>query len=222
VTLRTFGLTGGIGSGKSTVARRLLIRGLPVVDADVLAREAVQPGSAALLQIVSAFGNGVLNGVDELDRARLGAIVFADAHERQKLDAIVHPVVRCLASERFAQLALTGEPLACYEVPLLYEAGLERIYSPVLVVNAPEGLRRARLAARDQLDEPRILARIKAQMPLSEKVRRADYVVENDDSLTLLLERTDAAFDAVCSALGVDPSRYPKPEFPAAGAGAIS
>jgi dephospho-CoA kinase len=211
VALRVFGLTGGIGSGKSTVADRLRARGLPVVNADELARAAVVPGSEGLTRIVDYFGPDVLTPSGGLDRPRLGSIVFSDAEARRTLDAIVHPAVRQLATEAFAQLAEHGAPLAAYEVPLLYEVGLERTYLPVVVVNAPDALRRPRLALRDGLDERQLEARIAAQMPLADKARRADYVIENDGALELLTERSDAVFDALCHALGIDPNRYPKP-----------
>ncbi len=207
--MRLFGLTGGIGSGKSEVARRLSERGLPVVNADQLARLAVVPGSAGLAGVVREFGAEVLTANGELDRAQLAQRVFSNADARRTLDGILHPVVRELAAAHFEELSQRGEPLACYEVPLLYEVGLEHTYSPVIVVNAPGPLLRARLAARDGLSEAQIDARIAAQMPLAEKVRRADYVIENDGSREQLRARTDAAFDALCVAVGVPAERYP-------------
>lgn len=204
-----FGLTGGIGSGKSAVARYLRERGLPVVDADQLARLAVVPGSAGLAGIVEAFGREVLTASGELDRAGLSQRVFSNAEARRTLDGIVHPVVRDLAAARFAELASQGEPLACYEVPLLYEVGLDKTYTPVIVVSAPGALRRSRLAARDELSPEQVEARIAAQMPLAEKILRADYVLENDGSLAQLRERTNAVFDALCAVVGVPAARYP-------------
>jgi dephospho-CoA kinase len=206
--MRVFGLTGGIGSGKSTVARRLRSRGLSVVNADQLSREAVSAGSAGLAQIAQYFGPAVLRDTGELDRARLGEIVFSDPEARSALDAIVHPIVRRLAAEHFHGIASTGEPLACYEVPLLYEVGLGEIYRPVLVVTASLEQRKRYLAARDGFNEAQILARIAAQMPLDEKARRADYVIENAGSLAELDARTDAVFDALCEDLAVPLARY--------------
>jgi dephospho-CoA kinase len=211
VALRVFGLTGGIGSGKSEVAKRLLERGLPVVNADHLARLAVVPGSPGLAEIARYFGSEVVTETGELDRARLAQRVFSDAGARQALDAIVHPIVRQLAAEHFRAIAERGEPLACYEVPLLYEVGLERTLSPVVVVNSPTPLVRARLRARDGFTDAQIEARIAAQMPLDEKVRRADYVLENDGTLAQLRERADNVFDALCAAAGVPPARYARP-----------
>jgi dephospho-CoA kinase len=210
VALRVFGLTGGIGSGKSEVARRLRERGLTVINADQLARLAVVPGSEGLTRIVAAFGAEVLSATGELERARLGQRVFSDAAARRILDEIVHPIVRCLAAEHFQAIATRGEPLGCYEVPLLYEVGLEQTLSPIVVVNSDQGLIKARLAARDGLSEAQIDARISAQMPLAEKVRRADFVIENDSTLDRLRERTDAVFDTVCESVGVSPARYPR------------
>ncbi|HEX3851507.1 MAG TPA: dephospho-CoA kinase, partial [Polyangiaceae bacterium] len=118
MALRVFGLTGGIGSGKSEVAKRLVERGLPVVNADHLARLAVAAGSSGLAQISAHFGGEVLSASGELDRPRLAERVFSDLHARRALDAIVHPIVRQLAAEHFQAIAERGEPLACYEVPL--------------------------------------------------------------------------------------------------------
>ena len=209
--VKVFGLTGGIGSGKSEVARHLRARGLPVVDADQLARLAVAPGSTGLARIVSAFGTEALSAAGALDRARVAQRVFSDAEARRTLDAIVHPIVRELAEKQFSLLAEQGEPLACYEVPLLYEVGLEKSYAPVVVVSAPDALLRARLAQRDGLSQAQIEARILAQMPLEQKVRRADYVIVNDGSLSDLWQRSDAVFDALCAFLGVPAARYPLP-----------
>lgn len=211
VALRVFGLTGGIGSGKSEVAKRLLERGLPVVNADQLARLAVAPGSPGLAQIAERFGSELLSASGELDRAGLALRVFSDAEARRALDAIVHPIVRQLAAEHFQAIAERGEPLACYEVPLLYEVGLERTLTPVVVVNSPEPLIRARLKARDGFSDAQIEARIAAQMPLGEKVRRADYVLENDGSLAQLRQRADTVFDALCADVGLRPTRYVAP-----------
>ena len=197
MALRIFGLTGGIGSGKSAVAKALRARGLPVVNADELAREAVAPGSPALQQIAARFGADMLTAQGELDRARLGERVFSDRDERAALDAIVHPEVRRLAGEHFARLEQQGAKLACYEVPLLYEVGLERVYQPVVVVTAPLAVRKARLAVRDGFSEAQIEARIAAQMPLEEKARRADYVIDNGGSLAELDAQTETVLGAL-------------------------
>jgi dephospho-CoA kinase len=209
VALRVFGLTGGIGSGKSAVAKRLRARGLPVVNADDLARVAVARGSAGLAQVSDYFGQGVLSPEGELDRAQLAQVVFNDPEARRMLDSMIHPIVRRLAAERFQALDEQGEPLACYEVPLLYEVGLDRTYRPVLVVNAPLALREQRIAVRDGFSPAQTAARIAAQMPLEEKVRRADYVIDNSGTLAELAEATDAVLAALCDAFSVPAARYP-------------
>jgi dephospho-CoA kinase len=210
VALQLFGLTGGIGSGKSTVARRLRERGLPVLDADQLARDVVAKGTAGLEEIVARFGAEMLDADGSLDRKRLAARVFRDDEERRALNQITHPRVGKLLSDRADELGRRGEPLACYEVPLLFEAGLDAALRPVIVVDAPVATQVERTVARDGGTAEEALARIRAQMPLEEKARRADYVIDNTGTVDALRGRADEVLDAVCGQLGVDPSRYPK------------
>jgi dephospho-CoA kinase len=191
MSLRVFGITGGIGSGKSHVATLLRARGVPVVDADELAREAVAPGSPGLAEIVQAFGAGVLAADGSLDRKQLGALVFSDAEARQRLNALTHPRVRALSQARFVELERQGATLAGYDVPLLFEAGLDAVLRPVVVVAASESTQIARIMARDGLSEAEARARIAAQLPLAEKRRRADFVLENDGSQAELAERVE-------------------------------
>jgi len=175
-----FGLTGGIGTGKSTVAQLWRQEGLPVIDADRLAREVVAPGTAGLQSVVETFGPEVLGPDGALARERLAALVFSEPTARHTLDALLHPLVREAASRRFLELAEQQAPLACYEVPLLYEVGLDAELSPVVVVTASLNVRRQRLRARNGWSDAEIDARIAAQLPLEEKARRADYVLDND------------------------------------------
>jgi dephospho-CoA kinase len=177
--VRIVGLTGGIASGKSTLAATLRARGVPVVDADALARAAVAPGSPALAEIARAFGPGVLAPDGSLDRKRMGALAFSDEGARRRLEAITHPAVRHAMAEETARIAAQGHDLAFYDVPLLFEVGLERILDAVVVVWAPPDVQRARLEARDGLAPPEAEARLAAQLPLDEKAARADFVVEN-------------------------------------------
>lgn len=191
MALRVFGLTGGIGTGKSTVAALFRERGVPVVDADELAREAVAPGSEGLAAVARAFGPGVMNEDGSLDRKRLGALVFADPAARERLNAITHPLVRRLSQQRFAELSRLGTELAGYDVPLLFEVGLDQALRPVVVVSASEATQLARLAARDGLDAEQALSRVRAQLPLAEKRARADYVIENDGLREALVAQVD-------------------------------
>jgi dephospho-CoA kinase len=192
VTLRVFGLTGGIATGKSRVAALLRERGVPMVDADELARQAVEPGSPGLAEVLAQFGSGVLAPDGSLDRGRLAAMVFSDTEARERLNAIVHPRVRELSQERFGALERAGQELAGYDVPLLFEVGLDRVLKPVVVVGATESAQIARLAERSGMTEGEARARIAAQLPLAEKRARADYVLENDGSLEELASKVDA------------------------------
>lgn len=210
MTLRVFGLTGGIGSGKSTVAGRFRQRGLPVIDADVLAREVVAPGTDGLRAIVEAFGSDVLTAAGELDRQKMASIVFTDAIARRQLNSITHPRVAALTAERAAELQAQGEPLACYEVPLLFEGGLAEAFRPIVVVAVPVAVQIARTAARDGATADEARARVEAQMPLDEKVRRADYVIDNSGSVADTLAQADDVLDAICQQLGVPLDRYPR------------
>ncbi|MCC6214018.1 MAG: dephospho-CoA kinase [Polyangiaceae bacterium] len=205
-----FGLTGGIGSGKSTVAARFRERGLPVVDADQVARDAVAPGSDGLAELVAAFGPGVLDPDGALDRKRLAAVVFADAAERKRLEAIVHPRVRALTIARFAALAGAGEPLACNEVPLLVESGLAAALRPLVVVSVPEAVQLERTVARDGCTADEARARVRAQLPLADKVALADHVIDNSGDRAATCRRADEVLDTICTHAGVDPARYPR------------
>lgn len=210
VPLRLFGLTGGIGSGKSTVARRFRDRGLPIIDADELAREAVAKGSPGLADVVQRFGAEVLDPGGNLDRKKLAARVFADDEARHALNAITHPRVAELSAAQVSALDARGEPLACYEVPLLFETGLETVLSPVVVVAARLDVQVARAIDRDGGSADDVVARVRAQMPLDEKVRRATFVIDNSGALDATLVRADEVLDVICRDLGIDPARYPR------------
>jgi dephospho-CoA kinase len=177
--VRVVGLTGGIATGKTTFAEALRARGVPVVDADALARAAVAPGSAALAEIARQFGPAVLLPDGTLDRRRMAALVFADAGARRRLEAITHPAVRRAMAEETARLAAGGHDLAFYDTPLLFEVGLDRTLDSVVVVWAPPEVQRARLAARDGLTPDEATARLAAQLPIDDKADRADFVVAN-------------------------------------------
>jgi dephospho-CoA kinase len=205
--VRVFGLTGGLGSGKSTVANHYRQRGLPVIDADALAREVVAPGMPALSDIAREFGPGVIER-GALDRARLASVVFADPEARRRLEAITHPRIQARRDELLRELEAAGEPLVCYEVPLLFEKGLEETLRPVVVVSAPEAQQLERAQRRDRATEEMVRARLVAQLPLADKAARADYVIENAGPLAATLTAADEVLRRVCSEVGVDPERY--------------
>lgn len=181
-----YGLTGGIGSGKSAVAEILEDYGVPVVSADELSRVVVAAGSDGLGEVVQAFGSEVLDERGELDRRKMASIVFRDPARRQQLEAILHPRIR----ERFEQvldaLEKAGHPVAIYEVPLLFEKNLQSDMKATILVTASEPTRIARVMERDQVTEGEVRDRIASQMPEAIKRKRADYIIENDGSVDAL------------------------------------
>jgi dephospho-CoA kinase len=208
--MHLFGLTGGIASGKSAVAARFRARGVPVLDADALAREVVAKGSPGLAAVVDAFGAEALTATGEMDRKRIADIVFRDPAARARLNGILHPRIGALTMTRASELGARGEPLACYEAALLVENGMVEMFRPLLVVAAPEDVQVARGAARDGVKEDDVRARIASQMPLSAKVAVADLVIDNRGTLPELMTLADDALDRVCERLKLDPSRYPR------------
>lgn len=174
------GLTGGIGSGKSEVARRLAAAGALVIDADAIAREVVEPGTPGLAEVVAAFGEEVLDADGRLDRPRLGGIVFSDTAKLERLNAIVHPRVAERTEELMARAP--EDAVVVYDVPLLVENGLQEMYDLVVVVDAPEELRVRRLVEDRGMPEEQARARIAAQASREERLAAADIVVENAGS----------------------------------------
>jgi dephospho-CoA kinase len=192
------GLTGGIASGKSTVAQMFVERGFRLIDADALARLVVEPGQPALAEIAAHYGSDVLLPDGRLDRARLGQIVFADAAERAVLNAITHPRIAEAIAARLIEYGAAPEPILL-DHPLLYETGQDALVERVVVVRVSERTQLERLMARNGLTREEALARIGAQMPLEEKAARADYVVDNEGTL----EQTARQVEAICRELGV-------------------
>lgn len=182
------GLTGGIGSGKSEVARILESLGAYIIDTDKLAREAVAPGSDALREIARVWPSVVRDG--GLDRAALAEIVFRDPSARERLNAIVHPHVRRLATE--AERYASPGQMCVHVVPLLFETGYEERVDASLVVIAPDSLRIDRIARRDRLSEEQVRARMASQIDPAAARARATYVVENDGDLLHLRDRVSA------------------------------
>ncbi|MCC2333344.1 dephospho-CoA kinase [Cellulomonas wangsupingiae] len=181
--MQRIGLTGGIAAGKSVAARRFAASGAVVVDADLLAREAVAPGSPGLDAVVEEFGAGVLDAAGELDRAALGRIVFADPVARARLDALVHPVVRRLAAEREAAAAtLDAGAVVVHDIPLLVETGQAEDFHVVVVVHTPAVLRVERLVRLRGMDRADAEARVAAQARDEERLAVADVVLDGSGS----------------------------------------
>ena len=188
------GLTGNIASGKSAVAAAWQRLGAPVVDADVLARQAVAPGTPGLRAVREAFGPGVLDADGALDRAALRRLVFADAAARRRLEGIVHPEVARLRAEAEARLARAGARIVVHAIPLLYEVGAEGALDLVVLVDAPEAVRLERLLRDRALPEAEARAMIAAQQPAQAKRARADLVIDNDGTLAQLAAEAERAW----------------------------
>lgn len=180
--MHLIGLTGGIATGKSTVATELTALGSTVIDADVLAREVVEPGLPALHDIVEMFGPEMLLPDGTLDRARLGTVVFADEDARHDLERIVHPRVRDLMMRRIGEALAADAALVVAEVPLLFETRSVDLYEGVMVVYAPPDAQCSRVMSRDGIDEEAARQRLAAQMPIDAKRERATWVIDNGGS----------------------------------------
>jgi len=192
------GLTGGIGSGKTTVARLLAARGAHVIDADRLAREVVEPGTPGNAEILDRFGADIADDLGRIDRTALAAIVFADPDALRDLNAIVHPRVGERIASELTDLAATDE-LAVLDVPLLTEAGVSRGYDAVVVVTAPEHVRVERLVERGLTAED-ARARIANQASDAERLALATHVVENSGTLAALDAAVDDLYDELVAA----------------------
>jgi dephospho-CoA kinase len=188
--VKLVGLTGGIASGKSTVAKILQSLGAAIVNADDLAREVVEPGHEAWKEIVAAFGADILQSDQTLDRQKLRTLIFNQPEARKRLESIIHPRVRALAEERIRDYAAAGYPVAIYEVPLLFEGNLQEWLRPVILVACDVETQTARLQNRDHLTAADAEKHIAAQMSLKDKRRLADYVIENNGSLEDLERQT--------------------------------
>jgi dephospho-CoA kinase len=197
--MRLIGLTGNIASGKSAVADMLAERGATIVDADVLARDAVTKGSPALDAIVSRWGKDVLDKEGNLDRAALRHIVFEDQGDLDALNEIVHPEVLRLREEGIAAARERGEQVVVSVVPLLFERHLADDYDFIVLVDAPRSVRLDRIVRDRGLEEAEAMKMIASQMPADLKRARADYVIENNGSLEELEEKVDRLWEEIAN-----------------------
>ena len=196
-SMHVVALTGNIASGKSTVAQLISAKGVPLIDADLLAREAVAPGSAALARIAEQWGAAIVGSDGELDRAALRAIVFDQPAQLALLNAIVHPEVDRLRKVQLNTARERGVPFVLCDIPLLFEAKLAGEADTVILVDAPPAVRLARLEQSRALDHATAQAMITAQMPSEEKRALADFVIENDGSIENLRTTVDAVWRSV-------------------------
>jgi dephospho-CoA kinase len=194
------GLTGNIGSGKSTVAQLLSERGATIIDADVLARRAVEAGTEAYRAIVERWGTSILGADAMLDRGALRRIVFSEASELEQLNAIVHPEVERMRAGLVERARQRGDQLVVCDIPLLFERRMTERFERIVLVDAPRPVRLERLVRERGLRETEAMDMIVAQMPAELKRARADFVIDNDSSLTALDQRVADVWSALLAA----------------------
>ena len=201
--MRTIGLTGGIGSGKSAVSDILRDLGAFVIDADVVAHEVYRPDSDGWREVVATFGAEITGPSGEVDRGKLAAIVFGDAAQLERLNRIVHPRTRDLVAARLGQAEKSGETAAVVEAAILFEAGWEDMFDEVWVVAAPSEIAVRRVAESRGTDAESVRSRMRAQMSNEDRLSRADAAIDNSRSLDDLRARVTEAWDRF--AAGVEP-----------------
>ncbi len=180
---KTIGLTGSVATGKSTVSNMIQQAGIPLVDADIAARKVVEPGTEGLKEIVAYFGEEILLADGTLNRAKLGEIIFKDKEKREKLNEITHPRVKEYMLEARERFFRAGEELVFFDIPLLFESHLESLVDQIVVVWTTPETELKRLMERNNLTKEDALRRIESQMGIDEKARKADFVIDNNDSL---------------------------------------
>ena len=195
--MRRVALTGGIATGKSHVRAQFEQLGVPTIDADKLAREVVASGTPGFEAVLTRFGADILDGSGAIDRRKLASIVFSDPVARQDLEHIIHPSVRTAIDSWFESLGDIAPGFAIADIPLLYETGRERDFETVVVTSCDPRTQISRIMARDATTESEARARIAAQLPMDEKVRRADHVIMTDGSF----DETDRQVRKIFSAL---------------------
>jgi dephospho-CoA kinase len=197
MSIRKVGLTGGIGTGKSYCLARFARKGVPTIDADMLARTVVARGEPAWIAVRERFGDGVLHNNGELDRERLGALVFGDPAARRALEAIIHPAVYTSIRAWYESLPDRPPHFAVADIPLLFETGHEAEFDRIVATWCPEAMQIERLEARNGLSEEEARQRLAAQMPADEKRRRAHHVIRTDGSFA----ETDRQIDELIALL---------------------
>jgi dephospho-CoA kinase len=195
--MKWIGLTGGIATGKSSVAKILREMGYPVIDADILAREVVRPGTPGLKAVVQYFGRDILDAKGELNRPMLGQIIFADEIKREKLEAILHPLIQELRNKEKLEVERNGSTLAFYDVPLLFEKKMANEFDATVLVYANSKIQRARLAERNGYGEAEIEKRLLSQWPIEEKMKMANYVIFNESTPAELRRNVKAVIDDI-------------------------
>ena len=198
--MKWVGLTGGIASGKSTVAKIILEAGFPVIDADQVARDVAAPGSPGLAQIVSKFGSQILNSKGELDRQKMATAVFGDKNKLLELESILHPLIRQQVQNQKKRLQDQNHSIAFYDVPLLFEKNMQKDFNEIILVTTSREKQLARMLKRDGFKLEEAEARLKNQIPLAEKESQASRIIYNNGSLEDLKTATVAVLQKIQSA----------------------
>lgn len=194
--MKRIALTGGFGTGKSTVGRMFEDLGIPRVDADILVHKLMESGGDVWREIVATFGEEILQSDREIDRSRLAEIVFGDAKKRKQLEAIVHPKVREAMHQEIDRLSQAGQTKIILEIPLLFEVGWDREekWNAIIVVTCDEKIQQERASKKFGLSAEAIKARISAQLPLSEKIKKATFVIDNSNDATATRKEVEKIF----------------------------
>ncbi|MCT0485767.1 dephospho-CoA kinase [Weissella paramesenteroides] len=195
------GLTGGIATGKTTISNYLKTKGIPVLDADEYARKVVEPGTPGLTDIVNTFGKQVLQSDGSLNRKLLGQIIFNDMTARQKLNGITHPRIQQMMTDELQKLAKDKTPLVNLDIPLLLENHNIAGADAIMVVTVPESIQLNRLMQRNNLTKEEAQRRIDAQMPLSEKEKLADFIVDNSGTIANTLTQVDKVIQNITESI---------------------
>jgi dephospho-CoA kinase len=195
------GLTGGIATGKTTISNYLKTKGIPVLDADEYARKVVEPGTPGLTDIVNTFGKQVLQSDGSLNRKLLGQIIFNDMTARQKLNDITHPRIQQMMTDELQKLAKDKTPLVILDIPLLLENHNIAGADAIMVVTVPESIQLNRLMQRNNLTKEEAQRRIDAQMPLSEKEKLADFIVDNSGTIANTLTQVDKVIQNITESI---------------------
>lgn len=187
----TFGLTGGIASGKSTVTKTFLANNIPMVDADLVARDVVKPGTYGLIRIVETFGKEYLNEDGTLHRTKLGALVFSDKNALALIDELMYPLIRSESDRQIKQYHNEGHYIVGYDGALICEMGNAKNFKPLIVVHCPQDVQIQRLMTRNSLTAEEAMLRISSQMPVDEKIKLADFTIDTSGTIEESVKQTE-------------------------------
>ncbi len=189
--MKKYAITGGIASGKSTFSRLIKSMNLPFVDCDALVRDAYEKGGHIYEAVVKTFGLSILDASGDVDRKRLGELVFSSSEARKQIDDVTHPIVKALVEKELEKFEAAGEAHVFVDIPLLFETKAESQYDASILIDTDEALQIKRLMRRNRLKREAAIARIQAQMPLGEKRKKATYIITNNATLEDFIQRSE-------------------------------